>query len=472
MNNFDGSRINEMDEFLKFLYAMSKNSNVDHDIVYNALCYYNLKDNDKVHFNGKASLNGRSNEGYFEYWEKAFQHMPNTRAFRDPAWAYFFQFVSRPSVRGGEYIKLYVPLDLEYLYAGVNQLFDFLDKNQILHQSKVSKKVRVDNVIIRLRKGDYESARKIIDYINSNLYIHDGLNKPNPFIPTVNGVGIMDEHGNSYNSDISYYIERYIQICRSRNCGVSAANFKYFLEECKKRNMRFDGEDLAFDDSLLETFNEAYTGKKKMELNSSVSDEEKYKLIEEAFRATYNKYGLEQVVTAVGAACSGNYEYITNGRKDQLFRDRMNKHVNGREVSKFVSDNLLGVESNKSNEITMDQIKEFCHVKISGDLTSVLDKICRVTFEKYGIDQVKRAIRHFASEKNPCYFSRYHGNNQEVNYRDKIKYFDNILLFNTMKKTLESKGLDVSRYGASQLIESYVDSLAYGRGMDESYQTM
>ena len=67
MNNFDGSRINEMNEILRFLNsAQTRSGYIDHEFVYSALCAYNLKPGERMrNAQGQEYLRGVSVRKYF-----------------------------------------------------------------------------------------------------------------------------------------------------------------------------------------------------------------------------------------------------------------------------------------------------------------------------------------------------------------------------------------------------------------------
>ena len=115
----------------------------------------------------------KNNRFMFEKWFDRFSHDDFYRAFCDPNWSYFFQFVSN-NQREDQFIKLYIPIDYEHLYEGANILFDYIKTLGAKTFSKISQNVRSDNVIVRLKKDDYYNALKIINFVNSNEYLKSG----------------------------------------------------------------------------------------------------------------------------------------------------------------------------------------------------------------------------------------------------------------------------------------------------------
>lgn len=73
-------------------------------------------------------------------WREHFKNIKNINAFRSDNWRYFFQFTNGDLLEDTSYIKLYIPIDSEHLYEGINELFEFMAENDIKHLSKVALK--------------------------------------------------------------------------------------------------------------------------------------------------------------------------------------------------------------------------------------------------------------------------------------------------------------------------------------------
>ena len=463
MNSFDGSKKNEMDEILNFIYKMGKDRWLKHSDIYNVLCYYSLKESDKPKVRTDEFLiDGLDNEYFFPYWTERFKDKKNINVFVDPNWSYFIQFVNNAS-RQDEYIKLYIPIDDNHLYNGANMLFDFLERNNITHQSKISKRVRADNVIVRLHKNDKANAQRIIDFVNNTPYLKEGLNKPNPFIPTINGIGYMIEHGNSYNSDITDYIQEFINQARQkRKFRVSADEFREFLYDCKKKNLTFSQGVPDFDDSLLDTFEMAYSGKNRnLNANNQVQmdEQQKVKLLVDSLRATYLKYGIRQVVEALKEIIKyKSYVGITNGGQNELFRERLEKNVNPSDIVKII-DNMTVASRHAVYEDIDDKATIYSYGLFSNELPFALEDICKTTLEKRGISQVAYAIRLFLRNGNTMGFSRFRGDNFEVNYRAMMSAFTPKTLRETIKSSLSKRGLFDEKMSEDEMIDLYSSCL-------------
>ena len=340
-------------------------------------------------------------------------------------------------------------------------IFDFIDKNNIRTQSKIGQVMRVDNVIVRLDANDIESAKKIIDFIHRTPYLRDGMNKVNPFIPTINGIGYMKERGNSYNSDLTDYIVEYINNCKKTRHDANAADFKAFLEQCKRNNHVLNRELDTFDDSLLEVFNNAYYGRKTPDLSvvnsvdRRMGAEEKNALITETIKATYFKYGIGQVQTALyEAATNNNYIYFTNNG-DKKCRDRMQRSVKPQDIIAFINN-----MSKKSKTSLKGKIIEVCAKMFPLDSCVILDDACRCTIEKYGELQCAGAIRKYINLGDISSFSRFRGGDKSINHRENIRRLGRSILPNIMLRSLANRSIDFDPNNGQDLASFYSSVVA------------
>ena len=198
--DFDASDYESMDSFIKQIrdiaeaYYKATGQMLDENAVYHELRRYGLKPQD---WSDSEHLKDVSD--FFKHWVQDYSHGPGLRVFVSISWPHFCQFKSRDELYDYEFIKLYIPLDYEHLERGAEELFTFLEEQGIVHESKIARVLRSDNVVVRLSKKDVAGAKKILDFVAQNQYLQEGLNPNNPFIPTVGGVGIMSDRGGSYN---------------------------------------------------------------------------------------------------------------------------------------------------------------------------------------------------------------------------------------------------------------------------------
>ena len=133
-------------------------------------------------------------------------------------------------------IKMYIPLDYEHLYEGANQIFDFLEENNINHSSKIANIIRNDNLVVRL--NNEQEAKKLQEFIEKNEYIKEGLIPVNPFCINKNGVGYGYDNTVSYNQCLADALAYYINNMKENNATIEDINIKTFynsLEEVQAR---------------------------------------------------------------------------------------------------------------------------------------------------------------------------------------------------------------------------------------------
>lgn len=448
---YDSSSAKGMDTFLKYIYTIAK-SNPDllitSRIIYNELKFDNLK---KIELDNYSQ--GISTEHLFEKWKERFAGRKNIKVYREMSNSpYFLQFVNELEQDSGEYIKLYIPLDYEHLYDGVNQIFDFLDREEIEHVSKVSKQMRVDNVIIRLNAEDFDNANRIIEFISRNSKIKNGLNRTNPFVPTRKGIGIISDHGNSYNYDLSEYISNYINESLKLNKeDVSVEEFRDYLKTC------------CYDMSVLDTFELAFNGHSRINTDNVVlNDEQKYMLFLDALKYTYYKHGMQQAKKAIVHVMEENdYGYFSRGVD---LRENLRKYVNGEEMRDMITGRLKLFMDPEAVSISDDGIaSQFCDIIFSDELVLLFDEICNATLSKYGVVHLEYAINKFIMTGSTGSFSRYGENGGHINYRDCLKRFDNKTLLSLIAKSLRIKGIDADSFKINDLVDLYVTNLNQSR---------
>ena len=211
-------KIEKIESFLKLITEISKNGIlIDSNLVYANLISL---ESDRENINH-----------YFNIWQKHFEKIKNISVFVAPNWQEFCQFKSYGnSVVPRQKIKVYIPLDVEHIYYGVNQIFEFVAKNNISHLSKVSNSTRFDDVVLRL--DDVGSVEKIREFVSKNPYIKEGLVPQNPFSFQDDFISITWDGNLSYNMVVSEWISDYINELKrcSRLDEASYIDFYQFLQ--------------------------------------------------------------------------------------------------------------------------------------------------------------------------------------------------------------------------------------------------
>jgi hypothetical protein len=455
--NYDPARVQEIQGFLDHIATIIRDNPglyVNKDIVYRELCKWGIKNTDLG-----ADYQGYNIGALFNMWSQRFRNHKNIDVFCSPDWPYFCQFVNNYSAPAHN-IKLYLSLDKEHIFEGANQLFDFVNSLGIKHQSKIGKQIRSDGIVIRLDYRDVDSAKKIIDFINSNPYIRAGMNRVNPFLPSIKGVGYMVESGISYNSEIAEQVSNYLNILKQQGkCFGNVEEFRQFVEQN------------AYHKEVISTLNKACTGGfskvyKEQPSNNGLTADQKYNLFMDAMKATLRKYGLEQVKTAVySAVAKGDYRYFTNGDRAVKYRSALKSNISPTEMGRMIYSTLeTSVGSKNISRELPRNVEKFCNVLFMNAQALVLDEICNVTIENHSIDQVRAALAEFATIGRTDKFSRYvKGSRDGVNYRDMIARMDRNRIVELIRASLALKGKTLNSNDMYELISAYAYTLDLGR---------
>ena len=208
--------------FLKLIANACKNGmDIDSQSVYANLIYLGVDDK-------REDISSNFNK-----WIEHFKSNKNIDVFVDPSWDYFCQFISPNFDRYTHdcNIKMYIPIDSQHIEMSVIYLFEFLANENITHLSKIGKCIRFDDIVIRTNNRD--NANKIIEFINNNKCIREGLLKANPFAVGTDKISMAWDNTLSYNLVVSSWISNYIKWEYDNNNlnDVSFLRFKLFVEE-------------------------------------------------------------------------------------------------------------------------------------------------------------------------------------------------------------------------------------------------
>ena len=261
MNNI-GSRYKKMDDFLKAWRDIALENpqySFSDEGMRNAI-YKNLV---RIGIDQKDINRDISNEGMFNRWIARFKNQPNIDVFVTENWKYFCQFTNRKEVFNhgrNEAIKIYVPLDIEHLEQGANQIFDFMAEKNIAHASKIGRNLRVDNIVIRV--SNEEDAKAVLNFINKNKYIQEGLYNPNPFVYNNGKIAMACDRNLSYNNTIATFIAMYIEQRKKENKlqSVKLSDFvRYVAEYHKDRFQQFNNEEETLKDFGIKPNSDDYS---------------------------------------------------------------------------------------------------------------------------------------------------------------------------------------------------------------------
>lgn len=201
MNRYDQMQM-FFNTILEFVFENPDND-INNNFVYSLMCRY-YKINNLATFNFGTQHIVRDN--YYQKWIDRYANIKkrNNADISVYPWPNrcFLNF-SSGYTKGNE-IKMYIPLDYNHLYEGANRLFDFITANKITHNSKIASFIRSDNVVVRV--DELADMEKIINFVNNDVYIQEGMINVNPFLANYNGIGLAMDNTYSYNSETARMI--------------------------------------------------------------------------------------------------------------------------------------------------------------------------------------------------------------------------------------------------------------------------
>ena len=155
-----------------------------------------------------------SNDNFFDKWKQL--ELDNISDEYDTV-NYIYKFYNKVEFieKLKSPIKVYVPLDYEHIFEGINKLLNFFSKKNIPFQINISKNIRLDNIVIRL--SSLEDLNRLLNFIKYNDYINEGLLDTNPFAFIQENVSIAIDGNLSYNWIISNFIAQYLNLKKQDN---------------------------------------------------------------------------------------------------------------------------------------------------------------------------------------------------------------------------------------------------------------
>ena len=240
-----------MDEFLNYIYSQV---DFDKDFIYRELSFINIPNNE---------MNYYSKSGYGKSVKPLFDNIADKCDQRESVVfpnGYWLLMISKNFFKmNDKYIKLYLPVKYSNIVNTVSDMINFLDDEQIPHNSKLASEIRNDNFIIRLNFDDKDRVNDILEFVEDSNYERTSFNKVSPFLPSIDNVGIMIEDGYSYNSELARIILDYLKTCAwNKSQSVSKEDLKEYIEYLNSNNF--------VDKYTYETFMSAYYQEKTKNL--------------------------------------------------------------------------------------------------------------------------------------------------------------------------------------------------------------
>lgn len=335
MMSINREREERINKFLKLIKEKSKKQIITGSSVYDELIKFEIPEK-----------NIKKVEHLYVNWINRYKNSFNTTAFMDERNSYFC-YIMTPSIKYGhgpieEPIKLYLSFPEEYLNEAVNQIMDFLDRERIVHQSKVASMIRADNVVIRIYQKD--DVEKVIQFINNNEFIKKGHQKVNPFCITTGVIGLAMDNYNSYNFMVSFLISKYINEKKEQNKleEVIYEDFLEFIEKFKinkktiieddNKERQITKEEVVFlseikrlikvslkSNNRKNIYSHYYKVYKNLHLNGNkiLTEKDIIKIIESTFLMTEEKREYE-------IAINGMILFLQSGSKNGIVKETLN----------------------------------------------------------------------------------------------------------------------------------------------------
>lgn len=152
---------------------------------------------------------------YFPTWIEMFEKKENIKVFNQEKWKYFCQFTNPNNDSKRTSIKMYIPLTSTGILNGAYILFNYLEKNNIYHDSSIGSQIRNDDIVVKVYTK--EDALKVAKFVNSDEFIKKHLIDPNPFMLNDGNIGYATDANLSYSDQMSAYIFSYLYESSMKN---------------------------------------------------------------------------------------------------------------------------------------------------------------------------------------------------------------------------------------------------------------
>lgn len=364
-------RYKKINQFLKYISSIAMN-NLDFKLtegaVYGELTRIGVTEYDRFY----------DVSDHFSTWINMFDEKKNIKAFNQENWKYFCQFTNLNNNSKRTAIKMYIPLTSAGILNGANILFNYLEKSNIHHTSKIGSHIRNDDIIVRVYTK--EDALEVARFVNSDEYIKKNLINPNPFMLNDGNIAYATDANLSYSDQMSAYV------------------FSYLYEASIKKELNNVNVDGLLN-SIINTYNNVFIN----------GDFEQIKNFEVFHRFDGNSKSQKIISMANAAEVTKLIIYSLNGENDlnrvmQVY-DELNNHEYMKDLEQKISYNY-----DKMSSLTMVN-----SMKI--DENEILREAVLTTLEKYGYEHTKKALAKFTLEGDSTGITRANNvrNNLEKN---------------------------------------------------------
>lgn len=248
------SKRNEQELFLDYIkdiYLAYPNFDINKDTIYKELTHFYEKNGTRKRIESNGLLLNVQQRLAKRFGSKFSQG------------GYFWFYENRGNLSDNDYynklygaVKLYISSDAESLYDVTTRVIEYMQKENIITQSKVAKNMRNDVLVVRVSNSS--EAKKVIDFVNSLDY--QSNIKPNPFTCSSGKVSVTKDGSLSYNETICKLICNYLKNCKSKN-KLDNANiddlYKYINDTIKMLNSPYKKETMElYGINNLEKYND------------------------------------------------------------------------------------------------------------------------------------------------------------------------------------------------------------------------
>lgn len=224
------NRFDDIETFLKSIASRVKLDDKDMEKmdIYNELSNYGLSDDEKER---EGSLKDIQNELVRE-----FRHKPFVYCMKYEDWLLYREesvddMIRNGTIKNKQQVKLYIPANEENMQDVARGVFDFMAKNYIVNDSKMSADLRADDLVVRV--FSQRDALRISKFVNENL--QDKLLLTNPFMVNDGQIGIASDGRLSYNERVATFLADYFKKMHSKGQleNVNLNSFKEYMEKAR-----------------------------------------------------------------------------------------------------------------------------------------------------------------------------------------------------------------------------------------------
>lgn len=194
--------------YIRDIYLQNHNLQINEDTIYKELTSFYEENGQRKRINNNGLLLNVQ------------QRLSNQFGPNFGKGGYFWLYENRGNLRDRDFynklydsIKIYVSTDAENLCEITTKIIKYMQKENIITQSKVAKAMRSDVLVLRV--STKEEALKVTNYINSLNY--KSKIRPNPFTLEEGKVNITKDGTLSYNSTLCKLISNYLLHVRANN---------------------------------------------------------------------------------------------------------------------------------------------------------------------------------------------------------------------------------------------------------------